>query len=72
MNAICLTMYVKVSFEDGDREPHEHPGTLSIWDAAYRRCDETDEWHHDTSVVDLLESRHGNPYEGIRDETPPS
>jgi hypothetical protein len=54
------------------REPYEHPGTLSIWGAAYRRCDERDEWHHDTSVVDLLEARHGNPYEGIRDETPPS
>jgi hypothetical protein len=54
------------------RVPYEHPGTLSIWDAAYRRCHETDEWHQDTSVVDLLESRHGNPYERTRDETTPS
>ncbi len=45
-----------------ERDPTEHPGTLSMWDAAYRRCDGMDEDHHDTTVLDLLTARYGERY----------
>lgn len=47
-----------------ERDTTEEIGAFPIWDGAYRRCDGSDDMHHDTSVLDLLTTRYGNPYDG--------
>ncbi len=42
-----------------------YPGELSVWDAAWRRCDGMNETSHDESVEKLLESRFGTPYADV-------